>query len=93
LILENTKKGDDDVFMCTMNSSRGIVQRYFNNGKQTQIQLDPYNGLSNIKVTSNDGVLNCQFIISKEGSFSTYYSLYNHYYVLLAKGHLSATSM
>ena len=74
--------------MCTINSSSGNVQRYFNNEKQTQIQLDPYYGLFNIKVTSNDGVLNCQFIITKEGSFSTH----DYFYVLLAKGDLSATS-
>jgi hypothetical protein len=89
--LVNTKKGDDDVFMCTMNSSSGNVQRYFNNGKQPQMQLDPYYGLSNIIVTSNNRILSCQFNITKEGPSSTYYSLYDFYYVLLSKGDLSAS--
>jgi hypothetical protein len=75
-----------------MNSSQGNVQRYFNNGKQSQIQIDPHYGLFNIKVTSNGGILNCQFTVAKEESISTYYSLYDYYYVLLAKGDLSATS-
>ena len=86
------KKGDDDVIMCTMNSTQGNVQRYFNNGKQSQIQINPHYGLNDIKVTNNDGVLNCQFVITKDGSSSTYYSLRDYYYVLLAKGDLSATS-
>ena len=34
-----------------MNSSQGNVQRYFNNRKQSQIQLDPYYGLFIIKAT------------------------------------------
>lgn len=76
-----------------MNSTQGGVKRYFNNGKNTQIQEDPSIGLSNIIVTNNDGILNCQFNRTKYiSSVSTYYSLFDSYYVILAKGKLSSES-
>jgi len=76
-----------------MNSSQGNVLRYFNNGKKSDVQAHSSIGLSNVAVTNNDGILNCQFNRTKDiSSIPTYYSLFNNYYVLLAKGHLSAKS-
>ena len=83
-------KGNDDVVMCTASSNTGSVLRYFNNGHKSSVQSDSGVGLTNIVVTNSNGVLRCQFNrVKANASVSNYFSLYNTYYVLLAKGVLS----
>ena len=88
-------KGGDDVIMCISNPKLSTVQRYYNNGKSTSIQANATLGLSNITVTNNNGILRCQFdrikyISTTDGK---YFSLFNTYYVLLAKGTLSGSKI
>ena len=76
--------------MCFISSDQATVQRYFNNGKKSNVQTDPSIGLSSVVVTNNNGVLQCQFNRSNSNnSIQNYFSLSNLYYVLLAKGPFS----
>ena len=80
--------------MCILNSTHGKIQRYFNNDKSTQIQSDSTIGLNNIFVTNNNGILFCQFNKTKEiSSIPNYFSLFNSYYVFLAKGSLDGGNL
>ena len=79
--------------MCKFSSitSTNTVQSYSNSAaKSTRKQSNPKKALSNIVVTNNNGILNCQF---KRETFnfepaSIFNSVYNSWYVFLAKGSL-----
>ena len=89
MINEYILKGDDDVCMCKVNGASNTVEHYYNNGQSSSLAdaTNPSAGFSNIKVTLDNGVLNCSFTRVKTMSSITHlFDLNNPYYVLFATG-------
>lgn len=75
--------------MCIVNESSNKIEHYYDQEKSSSL-ADPNNpaaGFSNIKVSLNNGVLNCSFTRAKEMPTATnFFDLDNPYYVLFATG-------
>ena len=80
--------------MCKIAGASNAVEHYYNSnqGKSSALadQKNPSNGFSNIKVSLNNGVLNCSFTrMKKLSSVANFFDLNNPYYVLFATGSIN----
>ena len=87
-------KGDDDVCMCKVNGASNMVEHYYNYNQGKSSSLvdadNPSAGFSNIKVSLNNGVLNCSFTrVKKAQTINNFFDLNNPFYVLFATGPIS----
>ena len=84
-------KGDDDVIICTIDSSAtGLIEHYYNSGKSRPSYLLNSNkiiGLSNIDVQVSNGILRCSFTRKNtDGNVANYFDSNASYYLLTASG-------
>ena len=75
-----------------MVSNKGNISRYVNKGYTSIPQTDLLEGLSDVTVSNNNGILRCQFNREKYSEGDNYYNLFSSAYVLLAKGSLSGSN-
>ncbi|XP_053325814.1 putative ferric-chelate reductase 1 isoform X2 [Spea bombifrons] len=78
--------GNDDVYLCTVNSSGNIlVQRAFNTGRSSPTILTTYTSAS-VVTRSVNGILQCSLITQTSISTQTRATAGSSYYVFLANG-------
>lgn len=78
--------------MCKVNAASNSVEHYYNQGYSSTVadSNNPSTGFSNIKVSINNGVLNCSFTRAKRmATISNLFDLNSPYYVLFATGQIS----